>query len=59
MQFFKEVNVILEKNWTFNGTLHQLFIDFIIAYDSVRREVIYHILSAFGIPRKLVGLINM
>jgi len=31
-----------------------LFIDFKKAYDSVRREVLYNILSEFGIPMKLV-----
>jgi hypothetical protein len=31
----------------------QLFIDFKMAYDSVRREVLYNILIEFGIPRKL------
>jgi hypothetical protein len=39
--------------------LHQLFIDFKKAYDSVRREVLHNILTEFGIPRKLVGLIKM
>jgi hypothetical protein len=29
------------------------------AYDSVRKEVLYNILIEFGIPRKLVGLIEM
>jgi hypothetical protein len=42
---------ILEKKWEFNGTVHQLFIDFKKAHDSVRREVLYNILIEFGIPR--------
>jgi hypothetical protein len=51
--------MILEKKWEYNGTVHQLFIDFMKAYDSVRREALYNILIDFGIPRKLVGLIKM
>ena len=39
--------------------MHQLFIDFKKAYDSVRREVLYNILIEFGIPKKLVRLIKM
>jgi hypothetical protein len=50
---------ILEKKWEYNGTIHQLFIDFKKAYDSVRREALYNILIEFGIPRKQVGLIKM
>jgi hypothetical protein len=50
---------ILEKKWDYNGTVHQLFIDFKKAHDSVRREVLYSILIAFGIPRKIVRLIQM
>jgi hypothetical protein len=50
---------VLEKKWEYNGTVHQLFIDFKIAYESVRREVLYNILSEFRIPRKLVGLLKM
>jgi hypothetical protein len=45
--------------WEYNGTVHQLFIDFRKAYDSVTREVLYNILIKFGIPRKLVRLIKM
>jgi hypothetical protein len=32
------------KIWKYNETVHQLFIDFKKAYDSVRREVLYNIL---------------
>jgi len=37
----------------------RLCIDFKKAYDSVRREVLCNILIEFGIPKKLVRLINM
>ena len=50
---------MLEKKWEYNEPVHQLFIDFKEAYDSVRREVLYKILIEFGIPRKLVSLIKM
>jgi len=39
--------------------VHHLFIDFKKAYDSVRREVLYNIVTEFGIPMKLVRLIKM
>jgi hypothetical protein len=50
---------ILEKKWEYNGTVHQLFIDFKKAYDSIKREVLYNILLEFGIPKKLVRIIKM
>ena len=37
----------------------QLFIDFKKVYVSVRREALYNIFIEFGIPMKLVRLINM
>ena len=37
----------------------QLITDLKKAYDSVRREVLYAILSEFGIPMKLVKLMKM
>ena len=48
-----------EKKWEYNEEVHQLFIDFKKAYDSVRREALYRILIDFGILRKLVSLIKM
>jgi hypothetical protein len=36
-----------------NGTVRQLFIDFEKVYDSVRREVLYNIVTEFGIPAKI------
>ena len=42
-----------------NEAVHQLFIDFKNAYDSVRREVLYNILIEFGIPMNLVRLLKM
>jgi hypothetical protein len=53
------IQQILEKKWEYNGTVHQLFIDFKKVYDSVKREVLYNILLEFGIPKKLVRLIKM
>jgi hypothetical protein len=49
------IRQILEKKWEYNGTVHQQFIDFKKANDSVRRDVLYNILIEFEIPRKLVG----
>jgi hypothetical protein len=53
------IRQVLEKTWVYNGTVHQLFIDFKKAWDSVRREVLYNIIIEFGILRKLVGIIQM
>ncbi|KAJ4430139.1 hypothetical protein ANN_22349 [Periplaneta americana] len=53
------IRQVMEKKWEYKGTVHQLFIDFKKAYDSVKREVLYDILIEFGIPKKLVRLIKM
>ena len=39
------------KKWEYDGTIHQLFIDFKKAYMTLLREVLYNILTEFGIPR--------
>jgi len=50
---------IIEKKWEYNEEVHQLFIDFKKAYDSVRREVLYNIFIEIDILRKLVILIKI
>jgi hypothetical protein len=52
------IHQILGKEWEYNETVHQLFINFKKAYDLVRREVLYNILIEFGFPMKLVRLIK-
>ena len=47
------------KKWKYNGAVHQLFIDFKKAYESVKREVLYNFLTKFSIPKKLLSLIKM
>ena len=49
----------LRKLWGCNEAVHQLFIYFKKAYDSVRREVLYNILIEFGIPMSLGRLIKL
>jgi hypothetical protein len=44
------IRQMLEKKWEYSETLHQLFIDFKKAYDSVRRDVLNNILIEFGVP---------
>jgi len=39
--------------------VHQLFIDFKKAYESIRGEDLFNILVEFGIPVQIVGLIKM
>ena len=48
------VRQILEKKWEYNEAVHQLFLKFKKAYDSVRREVWYNILIEFGTRMKMV-----
>ena len=50
---------LLENKWEYIQAVHQLFIDFKKVYDSVRREVLYNILTEYGIPMKLIRLIKM
>jgi hypothetical protein len=52
---------ILEKKWEYEyiGTVHQEFIDFKTACDSVRRERLYNILTEISTFMKIVRLIKM
>jgi hypothetical protein len=51
-------DVILEYKWKYEA-VHELFVDFMKAYDLVRREVLYNILIGFGITLKPGRLIKM
>jgi hypothetical protein len=53
------IRQVQEQIWEYNETVHQLFVDFKKAYDSIRREALYNILIEFGVPMKLVRLIEM
>jgi hypothetical protein len=53
------IRQILEKKWENNEAVHQIFVEFKKAYDSVRREALYNILIVFGILKKLVRLRKM
>jgi hypothetical protein len=53
------IQQILEKKWEYKGTVHQLFIDFKKAYDSVKGGVLYNILLEFHVPKKVVRLIKI
>ena len=48
----------LRKRRDNNEAVHHLFIDFKNAYDSFMRKIFYDILTEFGIPMKMVRLIN-
>ena len=45
------IRQILEKKWEYNEEVHQLFIDFKKAYDSVGREILYKIFSLSLVSR--------
>ena len=49
----------LEKFYEYDKQLHQLFVDFKQAYDSLDRGKIYKIMREFGIPSKLIRLTEM
>jgi hypothetical protein len=42
------------REWEYTETVHQLFIDFKKARDTIRSEVLYSILIEFGVPMKVV-----
>jgi sorting nexin-29 len=50
------VKNILEKAWEHNVEIHQIFIDFQTAYDSIQRDKLYAIMASFEIPNKLIRL---
>jgi hypothetical protein len=56
---FRRNRSTTDQIWEYSETVHQLFIDFKKAYDSVRSEVLYNIPIEFGVRMKPVRLIKM
>jgi hypothetical protein len=44
-----------EKKWEYNEPVHQQFLYFKKAYESVRREVLYNILTESGAHGRVAG----
>jgi len=53
------IRQILEKKWEFSEAVCQLFIDVKKVYDSVRREILYNILTEFDFLTKLIKLLML
>jgi hypothetical protein len=52
------IRQIFEKCYEFGIELHNIFIDFKMAFDKVNRQSIFDCLSVLGIPQKLIRLIK-
>jgi hypothetical protein len=50
---------MIEKTYEFHIDIHQLFIDYKQAYDSINCQQMYKIMKELGIPEKLINLIKM
>jgi sorting nexin-29 len=53
------LRMILENACEHRVDIHQLYIDFKQAYDTINRTKLEEIMKEFGIPKKLVRLIKM
>lgn len=53
------IRQILEKCKEYNIEIHQLFVDFKAAYDSVIRNKLWRVMEEFGIPNKLISLTKL
>ena len=53
------MRMILEKACEYKVDIHQLYIDYKQAYDTINRAELVQIMKEFGIPMKLVRLVRM
>jgi hypothetical protein len=49
----------MEKFYKHNTQLHQLYVDFQQAFDSISRPYIFEAMKEFGIPTKIINLTKM
>jgi hypothetical protein len=50
---------ILQEKLEYNGTVHHIMVHLKKGYESIRKDILYNILSDFGILMELVMLIKM
>jgi sorting nexin-29 len=53
------LRMILEKAWEYKVDIHQLYIGYKQAYDTINRAELVEIMKEFGIQMKLVRLVKM
>ena len=53
------IRCLLERCYEYNIPVHQLYVDYKMAYDSIRRNYLYETMQDFGIPNKLIRLVHM
>ncbi|XP_016657354.1 uncharacterized protein LOC107882852 [Acyrthosiphon pisum] len=53
------IRQVMEKFYEYNKDLHILFVDFKQTYDSIDRDQLWITPTNFGIPRKLVRLVEI
>jgi hypothetical protein len=53
------VRQIYEKCYEYNIELHDIFVDFSQAFDTINRDVIYNSLIKLNVPNKLISLIKL
>ena len=53
------ISCILEKCYEYNLPVHQLYVDYLMAYDSVDRAFLYETLDLAEIPKKMSRLVKM
>ena len=54
-----QLRQILEKTQEYNIVLHELFVDFKQAYDSIGRQQLFTVMGEFRIPVKLINLVKI
>jgi hypothetical protein len=53
------LRIILEQSVEWQAILYVTFMDFEKAFDSVKREVMWPTLQEYGIPRKIIQIIQI
>jgi sorting nexin-29 len=49
----------MEKCFEFNTDLHILYVDYKKAFDNIKRTELLNAMGSYGIPKKLVRLVEM